>query len=78
MSHFSQPKIHRASKYPAEIVEKHPKSSENANTSTRLFSIYCNIVDSCLFLGNSGLKESAQDNGSGPSFKSVGNSQHRE
>jgi len=48
MSHFSQPKIHRASKYPAEIVEKHPKSSENANTSTRLRSIYCNIVNSRL------------------------------
>jgi hypothetical protein len=68
MGLFGQPKIHHASKYPAETVENDPKSSENANTSTRLRSIYCNIVNSCLFLVNSGLKESAQNNGSGPSF----------
>jgi hypothetical protein len=43
-----QPKIHRASKYPAQTVENIPKNSENSNTSTKLFSIYCNIVNSLL------------------------------
>ena len=64
MGLFSQPKIHRASKYPAETVENTPKSSENANTSTKLSSIYCNIVNSCLFLSNSGLEHTAHNNGS--------------
>ena len=48
MALFGQPKIHKANKYPAEIAENAPKNSENANTSTRLFSIYCNIVNSQL------------------------------
>ena len=50
MGIFGQPKIHKANKYPAETVENIPKNSENANTSTKLSSIYCNIVNSLEFV----------------------------
>ena len=52
MGIFGQPKIHKANKYPAETVENIPKNSENANTSTKLSSIYCNIVNSLKFMAS--------------------------
>ena len=45
MGLYGQPKIHCASKYPAEIVLTTPKNSENSNTSTRYFSMNCNIIN---------------------------------